>query len=307
MMNPSFTVLIPTFNHGPTLRYSIGSVLKQTVEDFELFVIGDGVPEISRQIISEFQAQDSRVRFFDHPKGPRHGEIYRHAALAEARGEVVVYHSDDDIMFPHHLATVAELIEGHDFVHTLPTNINPAGELVVWNVDLSLPAFRRLICEVENRIPLCVAAHTLEFYRRLPYGWRTTPPGIFTDWYMWQQVLGVRDCRARSGFEMTMLHFASSQRGDVCMQDRLKELDKWQRVVDDPAQRAELMRLAKDALRATRNNDFERLIHLEIQTQAMQQEAQALQHELQRMQSTRIWRLRNRLRQVPLFKRLLAR
>lgn len=83
------TVVIPTFNHGPTLLYSVASALEQTVQDIEVFIIGDGVPDVTREIVGNFIGQDKRVRFFDNPKGPRHGEIYRHQALAEASGEIV--------------------------------------------------------------------------------------------------------------------------------------------------------------------------------------------------------------------------
>ena len=41
---------------------------------------------------------------FDFPKGDRHGEAHRHAALAEARGELVAHICDDDLWFPEHLA-----------------------------------------------------------------------------------------------------------------------------------------------------------------------------------------------------------
>src|SRR5215210_721750 len=69
------TVLIPTHDHGPLLLHSARSALAQTVEEIEVFISGDGVPEVTREIVSELK-RDERVRFFDHPKGPRHGEIY---------------------------------------------------------------------------------------------------------------------------------------------------------------------------------------------------------------------------------------
>ena len=81
------TVLIPTFNHGPTLRQSVGSVFDQTVSDLEIFIVGDGVPDMTREIVTELMSQDERIRFFDNPKGPRTGEIHRHRACPRGRGE----------------------------------------------------------------------------------------------------------------------------------------------------------------------------------------------------------------------------
>ncbi|MEP3925730.1 MAG: glycosyltransferase family A protein, partial [Gilvibacter sp.] len=37
-----FTIIIPTYNHEDTIKYAISSVLKQTHQNFEIFVVGDG-------------------------------------------------------------------------------------------------------------------------------------------------------------------------------------------------------------------------------------------------------------------------
>ena len=71
------TVLIPTFDHGPMLRYSIPSALEQTIRNIEVFVVGDGVPDVTREIVGQFVRKDERVRFFDNPKGP-HREFWQH-------------------------------------------------------------------------------------------------------------------------------------------------------------------------------------------------------------------------------------
>ena len=92
----TFTVVIPTHNHADTLRYAVRSVQWQTCQDFELFVVGDGVPDRTRKIVSELVADDPRIRFFDFPKGERLGEQHRHLALQEANGRFVAYQADDD-------------------------------------------------------------------------------------------------------------------------------------------------------------------------------------------------------------------
>src|SRR5580765_5491252 len=107
---PKFTVLIPTHDHADTLRWSVASVQAQTRQDFELFIVGDGVPDRTRAIVAALQEQDRRIRFFDNPKGPNRGELLRHCALREASGDLICYQTADDLWLPDHLETLEEML-----------------------------------------------------------------------------------------------------------------------------------------------------------------------------------------------------
>jgi hypothetical protein len=208
------------------LLRSVRTALEQSIRDVEIFIIGDGVTDVARDIVAEL-IQDPRVRFFDRPKGPRVGEHYRHAILDEARGDIVCYLSDDDLWLPRHVETLAKLLEQADFAHSLPVQVEPGGALRSLTIDLALRQYRELILAGINRIPLSTAGHTLAMYRRLPHGWRTTPDGIPTDLYMWQQFLADPGCRALSGTRPTALGFPSPPRRDWSMEQRLAEMDRW--------------------------------------------------------------------------------
>ena len=234
-MSLAATVLVPTHTHGPTLLCSVTSALEQTVTDLEVFIVGDGVPDEARPAIATLLARDARVRFFDNPKGPRHGEEHRHVALDQARGEVILYLSDDDLWLPDHVATMRDLLAGADFAHPLPLRVDPGGGVATWAVDLALPFYRELLCAGENRIPLSCGGHTQAVYRALPYGWRTAPPEIPTDLYMWQQLLSMRrGCRCAGGTRPTVLNFPSPQRREWSLSERVEELERWLARVRDP-------------------------------------------------------------------------
>jgi len=225
------TVLIPTHDHGLTLRHSVASALAQTVEDIEIFIIGDGMPDAARDVARSVARLDNRIRLFEHPKAPRHGEVLRHQALREAAGDVVCYLSDDDLWQPEHVETMLALLEHCDFASALPLYVDPQRGLTALRVDLERDYFRRLIVAGKNRIPLSCGAHTLQMYRRLPYGWRTTPTGIPTDVYMWQQFLVDPTCRARSAARATVLCFPASfpapTRKTMTTTERADELAEW--------------------------------------------------------------------------------
>jgi glycosyltransferase involved in cell wall biosynthesis len=234
-MSVAATVIVPTHDHGPTLRLSVGSALAQTVEDIEVLVIGDGVPDVTREIVGELSRSDERLRFFDHPKGPRHGELYRHEALAQARGEIVCYLSDDDLWFPEHVATMQRALAGSDFVGAHAVHVTPTGELLTWPSDLSLPWFReRMLAGDANFVPLSCAAHTLDVYHLLPEGWSPAPLSSATDLFMWRKVLRLPGLRAGSTTLPTVVHLPSTLRRGWTVEARVAELEPWAVRVADP-------------------------------------------------------------------------
>jgi hypothetical protein len=227
-----------TGDRSAVLPHAVDGVLRQTVEDLELFIIGDGAAEPSRAAIRALQREDPRIRFFDHPKGARRGETYRHAALAEARGPIVAYLCDRDLMFPWHLQTLLDVLEHADFAHTLRFQPLPDGRLAYTaGRDIAQGADRSDVVRgfrAGNGMPLSMVGHTLAMYRRLPHGWRTTPEGHLTDYYMWQQFLARPECRAAGSPRPTVLTFATQPRTGWSMQDRADELARWRRRLAEP-------------------------------------------------------------------------
>ncbi len=221
------TIIIPTFDHGPLIEYALDSATKQTIQDIEIFVIGDGVPDVTKEIMAKWVAQDQRVRYFDYPKNARHGEIYRHEVITQhAQGNIICYLSDDDLWLPNHLEVMEQLLLSADFGHTLPVLIYPEGLYVLWT-DVSSPYYRDYILHVANRVPLSNMGHTRKAYDRLPHGWRTTPKGTPTDHYMYRQILAESWSVAKSSMEPTVIHLPSSQRVGWSMAQRLEELSSY--------------------------------------------------------------------------------
>ncbi len=253
------TVLIPTFDHGPTLRHSIASAQQQTVRELEIFVVGDGPPDVTREIIAELSADDPRIRYFDHPKGPRHGEIYRHRALQEACGEIVCYLADDDLWLPDHVERMLEVLASADFAHSSPAFVYTDGTLDSWPVDLSRPEWPKHIMHTGTGTALSTVAHTLDVYRRLPHGWRTTPPDVPTDRFMWLQILGQPGVRAAALHQPTALTFPSVRRVGWSPERRAAELEEWAPRVRDPEWRAGFRRRVYTALQESSVRFFEEL------------------------------------------------
>jgi hypothetical protein len=247
---PIATVLVPTHNHGRLLEYALRSALGQTVADLEIFIVGDGVDEATRVAVTH-AAADPRVRFFDRPKGARHGEALRHEALQEARGEIVCYLSDDDLWLPEHVESLARALEDADFAHVLPAYITASQEIAVHAGHLAAPWIRAHMQSGFNFIPLSAAAHTLAFYRRLPRGWHPAPMDLPTDLHMWRQILAADGCRAVSTMRATLLNFPSPLRPGWSVEQREEELSSWSERLRSPTLEREISTAALDrAMRA---------------------------------------------------------
>lgn len=246
------TVLIPTHCHAEALREAVASVQAQTVEDFELLIVGDGVTENVRAVGRELCATDRRIRFLDFPKGERKGERHRHTALSTARGRIVAYLGDDDIWFPDHLAALSVLLRDADFGHTLHLGLDACGAPFVLASDLSMPLLRRrMLHRLFNTFDLTFGGHTLAAYRRLPLGWHTTPPAFpWTDLWMWRQFLAQPWCRAATAPLVTALCSQTHLRPHMSDVARAAELAMWRARTNEPGFEAEIGRLATAAFNA---------------------------------------------------------
>jgi GalNAc5-diNAcBac-PP-undecaprenol beta-1,3-glucosyltransferase len=240
MNTPVATVILPTFDHGPLVRLALESALAQTVAEIEVFLVGDGAPDVTREIAAEFSERDARLRFFDNPKGPRHGEIHRHAALAEAQGRIVLYLADDDLWLADHVETMRTALADADFAAAIPLAVMPGGDVQLKGNDFGRPETRRAFLRGGAGITLSALGHTLAAYRRLPEGWVTTPAGIATDRHLWERFVSDPDFRGAGTSRVTALALASPARAHLSLAERSAEMASWWERVRDPEALAEI-------------------------------------------------------------------
>jgi hypothetical protein len=178
--------------------------------------MGDGVDEHTRKVIHSLEEEDKRIRFFDYPKHERRGEPNRHAALQQAKGEVVCYLCDRDLMLPFHLRRTYDLLQDYNIVSHSCFWVKEDRTLI--HSFPQTPSERR---PGGNNKLSCVG-HRLDFYHRLPYGWRTTPEKYATDGYMWQQFYAHQDCQPFNSTYPTILYFKRPK--DFSIESRKEEL-----------------------------------------------------------------------------------
>ena len=93
---PTFSVIMPSYNHERYVGEAIQSVLNQSYGDLELIVIDDCSSDDSVAVIKEFAAKDSRVRAFFHQNNQGISRTMNEA-IGKARGKYVALFASDDL------------------------------------------------------------------------------------------------------------------------------------------------------------------------------------------------------------------
>ena len=91
-MQPTVSVILPTYDRAYVLWKAVQSVLAQTYGEFELIVVDDGSTDCTSRLLEEFR--DARIRELETPnRGP---SAARNAGLELAEGEFVAYLDSDN-------------------------------------------------------------------------------------------------------------------------------------------------------------------------------------------------------------------
>ncbi len=113
------------------LPFSIASVLEQTMDDLELWVVGDGCTDESEQVIRTIG--DPRVRWHNLPFNTRNQAGPNNEGLRRARGELVAYLGHDDLWLPQHLELLSAAVDaGAPFAYGNQLRVDPGRSPYVW-------------------------------------------------------------------------------------------------------------------------------------------------------------------------------
>lgn len=107
---PRFSVVIATFNRGRHILPTLRSALAQTLDDFEVLVVGDGCTDDTGAVLEPWLGD--RVRWLNLPRRGGSQSYPNNAGIEMARGGFVAYLGHDDIWAPDHLAALADVFDG---------------------------------------------------------------------------------------------------------------------------------------------------------------------------------------------------
>ena len=98
---PKVSVIITSYNLEKFLSDAIGSVIKQTIDDFELIIVDDCSTDNTQEILKHFH-NSKNVRFVQPPQNLGLSGA-RNYGFKYARGKYIIYLDADDMLAPNAL------------------------------------------------------------------------------------------------------------------------------------------------------------------------------------------------------------
>jgi len=122
--SPLVSVLIPYYNDEKYLRIAIESVLKQSYQNFELFLVNHATTDTCRDIAHSYH--DPRVKHIDMScnLGIGGGGLLMTKFLEQAQGKYVKFLCSDDILLENCLATLVDYMENNPKIDFAFGNLN---------------------------------------------------------------------------------------------------------------------------------------------------------------------------------------
>ena len=160
------SVLVPVYNVVDYLRDCLDSILNQTYRDFEIVTVDDGSTDSSLTILTEYAAQDSRIKVITHQKNEGLAET-RNTALRHAAGRFVAFVDSDDFIAPSYLEDLVQCQERTN------ADIVSCGRIIYYNKkhyhNHARPKFANMKMDSETalRALLCYSSFDMSMWAKL--------------------------------------------------------------------------------------------------------------------------------------------
>ena len=109
---PLISIIVPVYKVEKYLRRCVDSILAQTLDDFELFLVDDGSPDNCGKICDEYGEKDKRIIVI-HKKNGGLSDA-RNVALDRISGDYVTFIDSDDYVAEKHLESLYKALKSTD-------------------------------------------------------------------------------------------------------------------------------------------------------------------------------------------------
>ena len=108
---PLVSVMIVVMGAAEHLEETLVSLLRQTLQDFEIIIVSGGLHEPAQQMLDRYCAEDARIKLFPQEKPGM--AAARTQAMNLASGKYCAVNDADDISLPQRLERQVDFLEAH--------------------------------------------------------------------------------------------------------------------------------------------------------------------------------------------------
>ncbi len=116
---PRVSIIAPAYKHEKYVAEAVQSVLDQSYSDFEFFVVDDGSPDKTFEIMSRFSDPRFHASAFEKNIGP---VFATEKALSQTTGEYIANLATDDAFYPHKIEAQVAYLDAHPEVGAVFSN-----------------------------------------------------------------------------------------------------------------------------------------------------------------------------------------
>ena len=225
----SFTIAIPTHDRRETVLLAIQSALAQSEPPGQVLVLCDGCTDGTAEAVRGLG--DERVEALELEKLAGYAYEHRNRSLELARGEMIMWLGDDDLLLPDHLERLAET-----FART-GAEVLQAPAIAVWpddslswagGLDWGIPVMAERLARANTTVmsAVCVRVETA----RAAGGWNGALERE-ADWDLWKRLIA-GGAPAAMSYEPTVLHFRATGRRQA-WSDRVRQNERWFAQISD--------------------------------------------------------------------------
>ncbi len=107
MLNPLFSIIIPTYNRANLITRTLQSVFEQQFLDFEVIVVDDGSTDNTEEVVACFRSE--KLRYFKIPNGER--AKARNFGINQAKGQYITFVDADDLLYPNYFQVAYDFLK----------------------------------------------------------------------------------------------------------------------------------------------------------------------------------------------------
>jgi glycosyltransferase involved in cell wall biosynthesis len=122
-----FSIILPTYNSGSTLKIALDSILSQSFRDLELIIIDGESSDNTSQIVGNYTISDDRVKYISEADEGIYDAMNK--GIQQATGQWIYFIGSDDSLFDREvLKTVFEFVHLHNLGKVFYGNVVISGD-----------------------------------------------------------------------------------------------------------------------------------------------------------------------------------